>query len=94
MLLFAVSIFLNMQTIWVRLNAVVFFSLTVLLAMAIMAAISTSSWNILTDVAKGGAPTIKTLKMRTLRSLRNHNGVDRALFSFDLDAGKDIVLSK
>ena len=33
-------------------------------------------------------PAVKTLKLQKLRSLRNHNGIDRALFSFDLDAGK------
>lgn len=54
--------------------------------MAIMAAISTSSWNIVTDAAKGGPPIIKTLKSRGLRSFRNINGIERALFGFDLDA--------
>ena len=32
-------------------------------------------------------PIVDTLEMNSLRSLRNHGGIDRALFSFDMDAG-------
>lgn len=67
-----------MHNIWVRLNAVIFFALTVLLCMAIMCAISTYL-----HTAK---PVIKKLTMSTLKSLRNHGGVDRAIFKFDLHA--------
>ena len=38
-------------------------------------------------------PIVKTLKLQKLRSLRNHNGIDRALFSFDMDAGMLVKLS-
>ena len=31
-------------------------------------------------------PAVTTLRVNTLRSLKNHNGVDRALLSFDLQA--------
>ena len=46
--------------------------------MAILTAIST--------YYEDGKPVIKTLKMRSLQSLRNHKGSDRAYFSFDLEA--------
>lgn len=69
-----------MHTVWVRLNAVFFFGLTVLLCLSLLAAVSkighTSSHQ----------PKIHTLKMNTMKSLKNHGGVDRALLSFDLHA--------
>jgi signal peptidase complex subunit 3 len=67
-----------MHNVWVRLNAVFFFSLTVLLAMSILCALST--------IGHDGNPVVNKLKLNTLRSLRNHGGIDRALFTFDLDA--------
>lgn len=67
-----------MHNVWVRLNAVIFFALTVLLVLAVLCALST--------LLHEGTPTVKTLKMNTLKSLRNHGGVDRALLSFDLNA--------
>lgn len=67
-----------MHTIWVRLNAVIFFSLTVLLVLATFCAFSTYFHN--------AEPVIKTLKLNKLKSLRQHGGQDRALLSFDLHA--------
>jgi signal peptidase complex subunit 3 len=67
-----------MHNIWVRLNAVIFFALTVLLVCAIVCALST--------YLHTGVPQIKILRMNTLRSLRQHGGQDRALLSFDIHA--------
>ena len=67
-----------MHNVWVRLNAVIFFALTVLLVLAVLCAMST--------LLHQDKPTVKTLKMNTLKSLRNHGGVDRALLSFELNA--------
>lgn len=67
-----------MHTVWVRLNAVVFFGLTVLLCLSILAALSkighTSRYQ----------PHIHRLQLNSMKSLKNHGGVDRALLSFDL----------
>jgi signal peptidase complex subunit 3 len=74
------SVVVIMHTVWVRLNAVVFFGLTVLLGLSCMAAISKighSRWH---------QPLIHKLELRTLRSLKSHGGVDRALLSFDINA--------
>ncbi|KAL7580936.1 hypothetical protein ACA910_005754 [Epithemia clementina (nom. ined.)] len=68
-----------MHTVWVRLNAVVFFGLTVLLFLSGLAALSKVGH---TYYHK---PVIRTLKLNTLRSLKSHGGVDRALLSFDID---------
>jgi len=69
-----------MHTVWVRLNAVVFFGLTVLLCLSILAALSkighTSRYQ----------PHIHKLALKNMKSLKNHGGVDRALLSFDLHA--------
>lgn len=67
-----------MYSLWVRVNAVVFYGLTVLIALAALCSFSTILHEDLVDV--------RALKINTLRSLRNHGGVDRALFSFDLKA--------
>jgi signal peptidase complex subunit 3 len=67
-----------MHNVWVRLNAVIFFGLTVLLVCAILCALST--------YLHFGKPVIKTLRLNTLRSLRQHGGQDRALLSFDINA--------
>ena len=68
-----------MHTVWVRLNAVVFFGLTVLLCLSIAAAISKMNHT------KKYQPIIHTLELNNMKSLKNHGGVDRALFSFDLN---------
>ncbi|GKY91661.1 hypothetical protein MPSEU_000138000 [Mayamaea pseudoterrestris] len=67
-----------MHTVWVRLNAVVFFGLTVLLCLSGLAAVSKFGHSYKYK------PDIQTLKLNTLRSLKSHGGVDRALLSFDL----------
>lgn len=67
-----------MHNIWVRLNAVIFFALSVLMSLATLCALST--------IFHKETPTVKSLKLNTLKSLRNHGGVDRALLSFDLHA--------
>lgn len=68
-----------MHTVWVRLNAVVFFGLSALLGFSILAAISKIGHS------SRHVPAIKKLKLKKLRSLKSHGGVDRALLSFDLD---------
>lgn len=67
-----------MHTVWVRLNAVVFFGLTVLLCLAILAALSKYGHSYRHQ------PIVERLELNTLRSLKTHGGVDRALLSFDL----------
>jgi signal peptidase complex subunit 3 len=67
-----------MHNIWVRLNAIIFFALSVLFAMAILCATSTYFHN--------GEPTLNLLRMNHLKTLRNHQGVDRALLAIDLEA--------
>ena len=66
-----------MHTVWVRLNAVVFFGLTVLLVLAVLTWLSTLV------VGPDAAPVVEFVKLNSLRSLRSHGGVDRALISFD-----------
>ena len=67
-----------MHNVWTRLNSVVFFALTVLLAMAVMTAFST--------YLHEGSPSVKVLKVSKLKTLRNHAGVDRALMTLDIEA--------
>lgn len=67
-----------MHNLWVRLNAVIFFGLTVLLGMAWMCAFSTYLHN--------GEPVVKKLKLHELKSLKTHGGMDRALLTIDLEA--------
>ncbi|CAB9497841.1 peptidase complex subunit 3 [Seminavis robusta] len=69
-----------MHTVWVRLNGVVFFGLTVLLCLSCLAAISKIGHT------SSHAPVIEKLELKSLRSLKSHGGVDRALLSFDLKA--------
>eukprot|EP00558_Chaetoceros_sp_UNC1202_P010923 CAMPEP_0197246776 /NCGR_PEP_ID=MMETSP1429-20130617/22155_1 /TAXON_ID=49237 /ORGANISM="Chaetoceros sp., Strain UNC1202" /LENGTH=176 /DNA_ID=CAMNT_0042707519 /DNA_START=100 /DNA_END=630 /DNA_ORIENTATION=- len=67
-----------MHTVWVRLNAVVFFGLSALLGFSVLAAISKvgHSWY--------HQPVVHKLKLKKLKSLKSHGGVDRALLNFDL----------
>lgn len=67
-----------MHTIWVRINAVVFFGLSVLLSLSILAAVSKLGHSY------RHKPVVSRLKLNKLRSLKSHGGVDRALLSFDL----------
>ena len=68
-----------MHTVWVRLNAVVFFGLTVLLSLSIFAN------------RPAGKPVISKLALNSLKSLKNHGGVDRALLSFDLHVSISVI---
>jgi signal peptidase complex subunit 3 len=67
-----------MHNVWVRLNAVVFFALTVLLVLAILCSFSTYTHK--------DEPILKKLALNNLRFLRNSLGDDRATFYFDLHA--------
>lgn len=71
-------IFEEMHNVWVRLNAVIFFALTVLLVLAILCALSTFNHEDLS--------VVKILRVAKLKTMRNHAGVDRALFQFDIHA--------
>jgi len=62
------------------LNAVVFFGLTVLLGLSCLAGFSKIGHSYYHQ------PVINKLELKTLRSLKSHGGVDRALLSFDIDA--------
>ena len=54
-----------MHTVWVRLNAVVFFGLTVLLVLAVLTWLSTLV------VGPDAAPVVEFVKLNSLRSLRS-----------------------
>ena len=71
-----------MHTVWVRLNAVFFFGLTVLLCLSLLAALSKINHT------SHHQPAIHTLQLNTMKSLKNHGGVDRALLSFDLHVSR------
>jgi len=73
-----------MHTVWVRLNAVVFFGLTILLSLSILAGLS----KIGHSDRPSGRPVIAELGLNTIKSLKNHGGVDRALLSFDLHVSR------
>lgn len=68
-----------MHTVWVRLNAVVFFGLSALLGFSVLAAVSKIGH------ANRHVPDVKKLQLNKLKSLKAHGGVDRALLSFDLN---------
>jgi signal peptidase complex subunit 3 len=76
-----------MHTVWVRLNAVVFFGLTVLLCLSILAALSKFNH------AARHQPIITKLALNNMKSLKNHGGVDRALLSFDLQLFVYVIAS-
>jgi len=67
-----------MHNVWTRLNAVVFFSLTILLILAVLAWLST--------ILAPHDPAVHSVQLNALRSLRKHGGLDRALLSFDVHA--------
>mmetsp|Transcript_6181 Transcript_6181/g.16123 ORF Transcript_6181/g.16123 Transcript_6181/m.16123 type:complete len:175 (+) Transcript_6181:45-569(+) len=73
-----------MHSYWVRLNAVFFYGLNVLLGLAVMTWLSCLQQ----DLALGShpRPSVTKMEMTELLSLRSHGGVDRALLSFDLEA--------
>mmetsp|Transcript_7835 Transcript_7835/g.7387 ORF Transcript_7835/g.7387 Transcript_7835/m.7387 type:complete len:177 (+) Transcript_7835:99-629(+) len=67
-----------MHTVWVRLNAVVFFGLSALLGFSVLAAMSKIGHS------SRQVPHVHKLKLKKLKSLKSHGGVDRALLNFDL----------
>jgi len=76
----------SMHTLWIRLNAVVFFSFSVLLALALLTSF-TSTPLFLGDNGNPNdplQPIVSHIEMAEMRSLRSHGGVDRALFSINL----------
>ena len=76
-----------MQTVWVRLNAVVFFGLTVLLCLSLLAAFSKIGH------ARRHEPKLHRLALNSMKSLKNHGGVDRASLSFDLNVSIYLLIS-
>jgi len=68
-----------MHTVWVRLNAVVFFGLSALLGFSVLAAVSKIGH------ANRHVPDVKKLQLNKLKSLKSHGGLDRALLSFDIN---------
>eukprot|EP00540_Astrosyne_radiata_P014872 CAMPEP_0116853602 /NCGR_PEP_ID=MMETSP0418-20121206/18022_1 /TAXON_ID=1158023 /ORGANISM="Astrosyne radiata, Strain 13vi08-1A" /LENGTH=202 /DNA_ID=CAMNT_0004486059 /DNA_START=123 /DNA_END=727 /DNA_ORIENTATION=+ len=90
-----------MHTVWVRLNAVVFFGLSVLLSLSCLAALSKIGHASKHQPGELGITFILCvviflillvvysldvykLELNTLKSLKSHGGVDRALLSFDI----------
>lgn len=70
-----------MHTVWVRVNAVVFFGLSVLLSLALLTACSTFFHD--------GRPELTKLALSErngIKSFRTSQKVDRAMLSFDLKA--------
>jgi signal peptidase complex subunit 3 len=67
-----------MHNVWVRLNAVVFFALTVLMCMAVLAAFS--------SYLHTGEPVIESLRVNELKLLRNFRGRDNAEVYLDIHA--------
>ena len=78
----------TMHTVWVRLNAVVFFGLTILLGLSILAGLS----KIGHSDRPSGRPVITKLGLNGIKSLKNHGGVDRALLSFDLHVSVVVIV--
>mmetsp|Transcript_12752 Transcript_12752/g.37972 ORF Transcript_12752/g.37972 Transcript_12752/m.37972 type:complete len:178 (+) Transcript_12752:199-732(+) len=76
-----------MHTYWVRLNAVFFYGLNVLLGLSVAAWLSCLQQDL--HMFGGESlprPVVNTVRVNELLSLRAHGGVDRALLSFDLQA--------
>mmetsp|Transcript_24684 Transcript_24684/g.55598 ORF Transcript_24684/g.55598 Transcript_24684/m.55598 type:complete len:185 (-) Transcript_24684:250-804(-) len=67
-----------MHTVWVRLNAVVFFGLTVVVSLAVMTWMST--------IGHQGFPTVDVLRVNSVKSMRSHSKKDVAVLTFDLHA--------
>ncbi|CAM9542390.1 unnamed protein product [Ectocarpus sp. 12 AP-2014] len=67
-----------MHTAWVRVNAVVFFGLTVLLVLSVLAALST--------YLHQGFPDVRKLGVSKFRTFRKSEGTDRLLLNIDVDA--------
>ncbi len=67
-----------MHNFWIRLNAVTFFALTVLLALATLCALST--------YLHVGDPKVKAIRSAPVHQLTTYRGNDRALFDITLSA--------
>ncbi|CAM9399053.1 unnamed protein product, partial [Ectocarpus fasciculatus] len=67
-----------MHTAWVRVNAVVFFGLTVLLVLSVLTALST--------YLHQGFPDVRKLGVSKFRTFRKSEGTDRLLLNIDVDA--------
>jgi signal peptidase complex subunit 3 len=77
-----------MHTVWIRLNAVVFFSFSVLLTLALLTAYT----SLPIFLGDGGNPAnplqpiVSYVELGEFDSLRSHGGVDRALLTFNMKA--------
>ena len=77
-----------MHTYWIRLNAVVFFSLSVLLAMSLLSSFTSSLSTLRHETALH--PIVEVLQLaggstrEGIKSFKSHGGVDRAALVFDL----------
>ena len=67
-----------MHTLWVRLNAVVFFGLTVIVSLAVLTWFSTFNHT--------GFPTVDVLRVHKIKSLRSHSKKDVAVLTFNMTA--------
>ena len=67
-----------MHNIWIRLNSVTFFALSVLIGMAVMCAMST--------YLHVGTPDVDVLRVNELKVLRNFRGKDNAELYLDIHA--------
>mmetsp|Transcript_47082 Transcript_47082/g.94886 ORF Transcript_47082/g.94886 Transcript_47082/m.94886 type:complete len:183 (-) Transcript_47082:225-773(-) len=67
-----------MHTVWVRLNAVVFFGLTVIVSLACLTWVST--------IGHQGFPVVDVVRVNTVKTLRSHSKKDVAVLTFDLHA--------
>ena len=68
----------KMHTLWVRLNAVVFFGLTIIVSLAVLTWFST--------INHTGFPAVDVLRVAKVKSLRSHSKKDVAVLTFDLHA--------
>jgi signal peptidase complex subunit 3 len=72
----------------IRLNAVVFFSFSVLLTLALLTSLTSTPLFLGPNGNPSSPlqPIVSHVELAEMRSLRSHGGVDRALFSFNLKA--------
>ncbi|CAM9730204.1 unnamed protein product, partial [Hapterophycus canaliculatus] len=75
-----------MHTAWVRLNAVVFFGLTVLLGLSILTALSTYLHQGMGTEANQVAHLPPCVRVSKFRTFRKSEGTDRLLLNIDVDA--------
>mmetsp|Transcript_12715 Transcript_12715/g.22751 ORF Transcript_12715/g.22751 Transcript_12715/m.22751 type:complete len:82 (-) Transcript_12715:643-888(-) len=70
-----------MHSFWIRANAVLFFGLGTLAALAFLNVFSTS-------IIEEKPPIVNTFEVHELRRLHSFRGADRAILTFNLDMGK------